>query len=714
MRTDQTIQTNPESKNNTFFVGLLFAVWVFCFRGFFLGKLAFDSDAISYYNHIKFFIDNLLQGVYPLWDPTWNTGVPNEFFLRRFNGFNPLYGIILVLRKIGLPHLTSYLIFLASYYFIGMSGFYLLAKRLYRNVYVAYVSCGLLLFSSLGTRLFDSYMLLITVPLIWFFYYLTAFTQDPKKVYFVGLIFSVMILLTTYIPFYFLTIFLTFLFCFVLLYFRRVKEILSRYLQFFKGQKILVVVCLVALLASLVPGLMFFNEVKSTGELSLPQRHSYAQSETGAIEVGIETITSWGILEDIVYSSVFTDFRKFKFAIIYIPVFGFLLFFAGIFTKVSRKVLFLFVWGIILFIINSPHTPIYHFLHENLFYYSYFRNLHFFLWFALLPILILFLSGQFNALLECSLESDFKKGRAIILVGAFHLGMMFLIARYETGLVTSYVVLSMSMIFSVLYIQGWFLKRKGFFLFALFLVLSLQPVEVYTYLNKNAVKSYGPYRYDRPYLGFSFDRGGKNEITLQEAYQSSPPSLYVATRWYQMILAKIPFGIVRKYMNHKWKAYDQVSLINDSDFDSKEVSEGLFHNENMAYVHEERAMQNLNKSLNIAPWAQTLTAESDDFKVLKYDVNQIKVKTNFSQRKFLVYNDSYHSKWKAFVNGKEVDLVRANIGFKGLWVSAGENVVYLRYGTRQVYYLNWALMALFYGLFGYLILLTVKGLSRYE
>ncbi len=709
MQTDQFIHKNTGSKNPVFFIGMLFAVWIFCFRGFLLGELAFDSDAISYYNHIKFFIDNLLQGVYPLWDPTWNTGVPNEFFLRRFNGFNPLYGIILVLRKIGLPHLTSYLIFLASYYFIGMSGFYLLAKRLYQNVYVAYVSCGLLLFSSLGTRLFDSYMLLITVPLIWFFYYLVAFTQNLKRLYFVGLIFSLMILLTTYIPFYFLTIFLTFLFCFVLTYFFKVKEILSRYIQFFKGQKIFVLVCLVFLLASLVPGLMFFNEVKSTGELSLPQRHSYAQSETGAIEVGLETITSWGMLEDIIYSSVFTDFRKFKFAIIYIPIFGFLVFFAGVFTKVSRKVVFLFIWGIVLFIINSPHTPIYHFLHDHIFYYSYFRNLHFFLWFALFPILILFLSGQFNALLKCSLGSNFKKMKAVGLVIAFHLGVIFLITRYETGLVTSYVVILISMISSVLYIQGWFLRRKGFFLFALFLVLSLAPLEVYNYLNKNAVKSYGPYRYDLPYLNFSFDRGGKKEFTLQEAYQKLPPSLYVATKWYQMILAKVPFGIVEKYINYKWRAYDQVSLINDSNFDSKEISDVLFHNKNMAYVNEKMAMQNLNRPLNIDSRAQILMAESDDFEILKYDVNQIKVKTNFSQRKFLVYSDSYHSKWKAFINGKKVDLVRANIGFKGLWIPAGENMVYLRYGTRFVYYLNWSLMGLFYGLFGYLILLTVKG-----
>ncbi len=46
----------------------------------------------------------------------------------------------------------------------------------------------ILLFSALGTRLFDSYMMLVTVPLIWFFYFLIAFTQTPRKHLFLGMV----------------------------------------------------------------------------------------------------------------------------------------------------------------------------------------------------------------------------------------------------------------------------------------------------------------------------------------------------------------------------------------------------------------------------------------------------------------------------------------------------------------------------------------------
>ena len=51
--------------------------------------------------------------------------------------------------------------------------------------------------------------------------------------------------------------------------------------------------------------------------------------------------------------------------------------------------------------------------------------------------------------------------------------------------------------------------------------------------------------------------------------------------------------------------------------------------------------------------AQIISQDSAEFKIIQFDVNFIKLRTNFSSAKFLVYNDSYHTSWKVFVNGKE-------------------------------------------------------------
>ena len=59
---------------------LSFLLWIVCFSSFITGDKGFTSDAISYYSHIKFFIENMAAGVYPLWDPYWHFGSPNEFF----------------------------------------------------------------------------------------------------------------------------------------------------------------------------------------------------------------------------------------------------------------------------------------------------------------------------------------------------------------------------------------------------------------------------------------------------------------------------------------------------------------------------------------------------------------------------------------------------------------------------------------------------------
>ena len=167
-------------------LGLSFILWLICFRGFVSGHLSLQSDAIGYYQHIKFFIDNMVAGVYPFWDPGINGGVPNEFFLRRMGSFNPFFLIPVVLRWCGLPHLVAYTTYLASYYFLGALGFYFLCRGLVRRPVAAYAGFLIFLFSSLGTRQFDSYIVLVSVPLIWFFAFMVDYFRRPRTPQFAG------------------------------------------------------------------------------------------------------------------------------------------------------------------------------------------------------------------------------------------------------------------------------------------------------------------------------------------------------------------------------------------------------------------------------------------------------------------------------------------------------------------------------------------------
>jgi len=264
-----------------------FGVWFYCFRGFLSGELTLTSDAVSYYNHIKFFIDSLGKGIYPLWDPNWNGGVPNEFFLRRLGSFNPFYFLLLIMVKCGISYQFAYLYFFSFYWILGTIGFYKLAQCIFKNQTFAFVAYLLLLFSSLGTRIFDSYIILVFVPMVWSFYFLVDFTTRPSKHCLLGLTFCLMILLTTYIPLYFAIIFLVFLIVFIPMYFHELKKIIGRVRGFLWDHKILTLLCVILILISCLPGLKIFLAAKNT-EFVLPNRGYGAESEN-ILEVAKKT-----------------------------------------------------------------------------------------------------------------------------------------------------------------------------------------------------------------------------------------------------------------------------------------------------------------------------------------------------------------------------------------------------------------------------------------
>jgi len=352
---------------------LSFLLWIFAFRGFLFNKLALISDARAYFEHFHYYLDNIGRGVFPMWEPVRAYGVPIEFFLRRIGEFNPLFFLILILNKSGFSFTSSYLTFLTFYYFLGMAGFYLLAKRLFGDTKAAFAAFLLLMFSSLGTRLFDSFIIGIFVPMVWFFYFLTAFTLNPKRYFFLGITFTLMIIVTTYVPFYFVTVFGVFIICFCCIYFRHLKEIFRKYFKFFKVNKIFSCVCISALLLSLIPGILFYQE-SARGEYVLPVRHA-GSSMQNSLGVRLQTIGGGGVVSPLIRKGLFSNLRQYQVGTFYIPVFAYLLLLFGGITQINKRLVLLAAWGFGIYLISlNDATPFYHFLYDHIFYFKYFRN----------------------------------------------------------------------------------------------------------------------------------------------------------------------------------------------------------------------------------------------------------------------------------------------------------------------------------------------------
>ena len=101
-----------------------------------------------------------------------------------------------------------------------------------------------------------------------------------------------------------------------------------------------------------------------------------------------------------------------------------------------------------------------------------------------------------------------------------------------------------------------------------------------------------------------------------------------------------------------------------------------------------------------------VTGPSQDFSIDYFDVNTLQMKSNFLKSKTLVYNDSYTSSWKAFLDGMPVELLRANGAFKAIKVPAGVHKIEFSYhppGGTWVYLI--ATGALFIFLIWMLIML---------
>ncbi len=61
--------------------------------------------------------------------------------------------------------------------------------------------------------------------------------------------------------------------------------------------------------------------------------------------------------------------------------------------------------------------------------------------------------------------------------------------------------------------------------------------------------------------------------------------------------------------------------------------------------------------------------------IKRYSNDYIEIETNNEGDGFLVLSDSYYPTWRAYIDGEEVEIIKTNISFRGLNVSAGQHKI---------------------------------------
>jgi hypothetical protein len=80
-------------------------------------------------------------------------------------------------------------------------------------------------------------------------------------------------------------------------------------------------------------------------------------------------------------------------------------------------------------------------------------------------------------------------------------------------------------------------------------------------------------------------------------------------------------------------------------------------------------------------------------KIIGYENMRVDIKTSLDTPGILVLADSYYPGWRVFIDGKEGEILRANLFFRGVKLAAGEHRVEFRYEPRSFQIGLWASLA---------------------
>jgi len=487
-------------------------------------------------------------------------------------------------------------------------------------------------------------LLLIFVPLVWFVYCLVGLVSERRLSAWLGCVGSLMLLVGTYIPFYAVLILGFGVASAFFFYGRRVWLWARAIMMFMSRRRVLAVIGILAVLAALAPGYRFMKQVSREG-LAFPHRHATSR-EANPMTVGKKTITQWGMLEDLVFSfELLKEPQRFGFAVFYIPLLAVGLMVVGAWVPASRLFGVFWLTGMAIVLCLVDYGPVYPFLYQHVGVFKYFRNLHFFLWLGVLPVVLLMVGAQWR-------EVE----------------------------------------------RRWPVTRRWWMVLLLGGMIVGPSARLYGYLRQNVRPAYpGAYHYDRMEAAGSvinaFIRPLKEPRTLNPR---QGPDLYYSTRDYAALSRQVHPAVLREYQRHRF-------AVADPSVGPQTPAAPLIEHAVLAArgwpvaVFPPGVLRHLDEKINGVP--RLVKPGDAEIRLVHWGVNEARVVTRFPKEQWLVYNDAYHTRWRVWVDGKEVHLRKMMGAFKGVLVPAGEHRVVFRYGTAWDYAVNGGLMGVFLAVF---------------
>ncbi len=386
------------------------------------------------------------------------------------------------------------------------------------------------------------------------------------------------------------------------------------------------------------------------------------------------------------YSYYFSDLRLYKFAVVYVPFISVILFILGFVGRINRRAAFLFLTGAVLFCGIVPHGfPFYDFLYGHVFFLKYFRNLHFFIWFFLIPLFVLFALEQWKVFSQIKPSNPRQRAAILVYILAVHLSVLLFVCWRKDAVSGTYVMILLSLAFFLLSALN-FIRSQAWGFALLTLAILIQPLQAYHYFSLKSLPKQGPYDYDFSYRVLQFKNTGFNK---PENIPLAKPPLYYAAGAYNYIFQNISNYALAKYLQNKFILVDRLETAGRGEAPAL-IERNFLTDADAAVIFKDNEPGFKLTGNDPHPPLKALRIEGNSawFKLLSFDANHVCVALDIPYEKFLIYNDIYDPYWKLSVNRHQSNAVEVNGAFKGTWVPAGRSIVEFSYGSLWQYAMN--------------------------
>ncbi len=474
-------------------IGIPLSIWCFLFWPILSGKGVIGSETLQIYSVVKFYFDNLKLGIFPLWDPFVMWGESTHIFLNYVGIYNPFWLLILALNACGLSFYYSFLFSIALYFWVGQLGFYLLAKAVLGDSRAAYFAFILFLFSSVSMSMFAQYHpQLLYIPSIWFFYFLIAFFKNPSRSGCVGLALSSAVILTSYLPFYFLTVFLIVCSLMAIFYLPTIKTAVPQIIKFARTRAITVILSAGVVALSFLPGYYAYQSTVNK-EVVAPFRNGNVEHKAGVDFTDYDKVSRNGFASRMDLEDLYSNLDMIQYGddcFFYITFFFYIVLIMGAGLRINKVMAVTALTALPLFLlIMAVGTGFHRFIFEHVPYFKLIRNMHFFLPFFLAAIILLG-SEQLRVYFENRKEL-IGRHRFVFLffVAVVHATIGLFLSRQYGVVATSFWSLGLSFLFWVIFILGP--KRWDAVILptVLFFSVIVQPGEVIWRHNQKALRA---------------------------------------------------------------------------------------------------------------------------------------------------------------------------------------------------------------------------------